>query len=297
MADTERKRLYRCAVRFPHVFAPLRRLRVEWLLAATLALFAVDARAMDEVMLKSGTRVSGTILAQSKDHVIMRIGDGNVVYSKKAIWRIYEDITDQLPFTRLTRPDELPPWWIPLSDLYHEDWVNELKAIPATSIGTGNFRDVPYLSFRANHIYEMNIYGDPMAPAAVEIGYYGNMWFHSHDAQKRCRQFIASYLTGLHQLEAIYRLNSAGGTQTVSGLGMSITPPNAPDAYGGWWVTVWNPARLAASRASTAAAWKAACERNLALIKKSTTGETQWTKYTIKEAAKRFLPLPRMDEK
>jgi hypothetical protein len=252
---------------------------------------------MDQVMLKSGVRISGTILAQSKDRVIMRIGDGNVVYPKKAIWRIYEDITDQLPFTRLTRPDELPPWWIPLSDLYHEDWVNELKSVAATPIDTGEFRDVPYLSFRANHIYEMNIYGDPMAPAAVEIGYYGNMWFHSRDAQKRCREFIASYLTSLRQLEVIYKLNASGGTQTVAGLGMTITPPGAPDAYGGWWLTVWNPARLAAARASSGAAWKAACARNLALIKKSTSGETEWTKYTIDQAAKRFLPLPRMDEK
>jgi len=257
----------------------------------------MDLRAMDQVMLKNGVRVSGKILAQSKDRVIMRIGEGNVVYPKKTIWRIYEDITDQLPFTRLTRPDELPPWWIPLSDLYHEDWVNELKAIPATVIDVGDFRDVPYLSFRANHIYEMNIYGDPMAPAAIEIGYYGNMWFHSRDAQKRCRQFIASYLTGLRQLEAIYKLNAGGGTETVSGLGMSITPPKAPDAYGGWWVTVWNPVRLAAARAPNRDAWRAACERNMAFIKKCTSGETNWTKYTIDQAAKRFLPLPRMNEK
>jgi hypothetical protein len=272
-------------------------MKARLLLLATGFAFALDARAMDQVMLKNGTRVSGTILALSKNHVVMRVGEGNAVYSKKAIWRIYEDITDRLPFTRIMRADELPPWWIPLSDLYHEDWVNELKAIPATPIDTGEFRDVPYLSFRANHLYEMNIYGDPMAPAAVEIGYYGNMWFHSKDAQKRCREFIASYLTGLEQLQSVYKLSAGGGTTTVSGLGISITPPGAPDAYGGWWVTVWNPARLAAARAPDSGTWKAACERNLALIKKSTEGETEWTKYTIDQALKRFLPLPRMDEK
>ena len=67
-------------------------------LAFTAAIFlllalATVAQAMDQVMLKSGARVSGTILAQSKDRVIMRVGEGNAVYSKKAIWRIYEDIT------------------------------------------------------------------------------------------------------------------------------------------------------------------------------------------------------------
>jgi len=70
-------------------------------------------QAMDQVMLKSGTRVSGTILGQSKDHVIMRVGQGNAVYSKKAIWRIYEDITDKPADPRVLKRDEIPPWWVP----------------------------------------------------------------------------------------------------------------------------------------------------------------------------------------
>ncbi len=255
------------------------------------------ARGMDEIMLKSGTRVSGTILGQSKDRVIMRVGQGNAVYSKKAIWRIYEDITDKPPDARVLKRDELPPWWVPLSDLYHEDWVNSLKSIPAGPIAEEPFRNVPYLSFRANTIYEMNIYGNPSDPAALEIGYYGNMWFHSGDAQKRCRQFLASYLSGLKQLQAIYRLNATGGQETISGLEIEITPRSAKGSYGGWWITVWNPSKLAAAQCRDENTWKLACERNLAEIRKSTTGETSWMKYSLQDAAKRYLPLERMEER
>jgi len=264
--------------------------------AAFASLFlgaAPFAGAMDQVMLKSGTRVSGTILAQSKDRIIMRVGQGNAVYSKKAIWRIYEDITDEPPVTLVFKRDQLPPWWVPLSDLYHEDWVNSLKSVPAGPVAEEPLHDVPYLSFRANTIYEMNIYGDPADPAGLEIGYYGNMWFHSKDAQKRCRQFLASYLTGLKQLQAVYRLNATGGAETVSGLTIQITP----NAYGGWWIAAWNPARLAAAKCRDEAAWKAACERNLAAITKFTAGKTAWMKYSISDAAKRYLPLERMEER
>ena len=264
--------------------------------AASLSLALGSARAMDQIMLKTGTRVSGTILGQSKDRVIMRVGQGNAVYSKKAIWRIYEDITDRPPDTRVLKRDELPPWWVPLSDLYHEDWVNSLKSVPAGRIDEGELQNVPYVSFRANTIYEMNIYGDPADPAALEIGYRGNIWFASRDAQKRCRQFLASYLTGLRQLQAIYRLNADGGQEDISGLTIKITPRSAKGSYDGWWIVAWNPAKLAAARCRDEAAWKLACARNLAILTKSTSGETAWMKYSLQDAAKRYLPLERMEE-
>jgi hypothetical protein len=222
----------------------------------------------------------------------MRVGQGTTVYFKKAIWRIYEDITDRPPDTRVLTRDQLPPWWIPLSDLYGEDWVNSLKSVKAGAVDEEPLHNVPYLSFRANQIYEMNIYGDPADPAGLEIGYRGNQWFHSGDAQKRCRQFLSSYITGLKQLQTVYKLNASGGREMVSGLTIQITP----HAYGGWWIAVWNPAKIAAARCKDEASWKLACERNLALIKKSTSGETEWVKYSLQDAVKRYLPVERMQE-
>lgn len=274
---------------------PLRRAAAVVVILAAGTVAPVGA--MDTILLKNGTRITGKILGQSKSSVFMRVGTGNAVYSKKAIRRIYEDITDEAPVTRVLRRDELPPWWVPLSDLYHEDWVNSLKAVPAGLIDVGDLKYVPYLSFRANGIYEMNIYGDPRDPAGLEIGYRGDLRFRSGDAQKRCRQFIASYLGGLRQFEALYRMNRTGGRQEADGLTIQITPRGAADAFGGWWVVVWNPQKLAAARRRTEAEWKAASERNLALILKSTEGAREWTKYSLQDAAKRYLPLERMEER
>jgi hypothetical protein len=275
----------------------MRRCSLFALCLLSFALGLPHALAMDEIMLTNGARISGKILAQSNDRVVMHVGEGNAVYSKRAIWRIYEDITDKPPLTRVLGRDELPPWWMPLSDLYHEDWVTKLRAIPATNIDKGILERVPYLSFRANMIYEMNIYGNPEDPAGLEIGYYGNMWLHSGDAQRRCREFLASYLGGIKQFEALYRLNSSGGQEVVDGLRIVIIPRGAPDSYNGWWVSITNPAKLDAARCATQAEFRQVCDRNMELVKKSTDGETSWTKYSLQDALKRYLPLPRMEER
>ncbi len=261
-------------------------------IAALLLLGAPAATAMDQIMLKNGTRVSGTILAQSKDRVVMRIGEGNVIYPKKTIWRIYEDITDRPPDPRVLGLDELPPWWVPLSDLFSEDWVNSLKSVPAGAVAEEPLRNVPYLSFRANNIYEMNIYGDPSDPAGIEIGYYGNLWFYSRDAQKRCRQFLSSYLTSLRQLQTVYKLDADGGRETVSGLTIQITP----NVYGGWWIAAWSEAKLAAARCRNESAFKLASQKNLAAIAPYIDGKTEWKKYSLKDALKRYVPVERMQE-
>lgn len=264
--------------------------------AVAVLVFTSACHALDQVLFKNGTRVTGTIYGQSRDHVYMRIGEGNVVYSKKAIRRIYDDITKRPPLTRMLRRDELPPWWIPLSDLYHEDWVNSLELVESGEIDNGDLKWIPYLSFRANGVYELNIYGNPDDPVALEIGYRGG-GFRSGDAQKRCRQFMVSYLTGLRQLKALYSLNVRGGKSVVDGLEIEITPRDAPDAYGGWWVALSNPARLDSQRKSSVEQWREGCEAMRREMVKWTDGETSWRKYSLKDALKRYVPLERMEER
>lgn len=265
------------------------------LFPAVMVGLAVSAYGMDQVLLKNGTRVSGTIKGQSKDQVFIQIGEGNAVFSKKAIRRIYDDIVSKDPMTRVLGREELPPWWVPLSDLYHSDWVNSLESVPAGAIESGDLANVPYLSFRANGAYEMNVYGNPDDPAALEIGFRSEK-LRSGEARKRCRQFMVSYLSGMKQLQALYALDAGGGTKLAEGLEIKILPPGAPDAYGGWWISIINPKKLAAARASSRESWQAACERAKAAIGKWTNGETSWRKYSLKDAFKRYLPVERMKE-
>ncbi len=277
-----------------------RKCRVLPILAATSLAFVLTTQplgAVDAILLKNGTILRGTIVAQSRDQVIMRIGEGSAVYSKSAIRRIYDDITDKPPYTEVVPADQLPPWWIPLSDLYSEDWITSLELVPAKDLTPGRFPGVPRISFRANRIYELNIYGNPNNPAALDIGFYGQ-WLHGKDAQKRCRQFAASYLTDLRHLRALYAMDQTGGTQKPAGpLDITISEPRAHRSPDGWFITIFNPEALAAATRPDENSWRQESARLAALVTKSTEGETSWKKWSLQDAAKRLVPMERMDER
>ncbi len=260
------------------------------LFLALLATLPLTGRAVDEILLKSGNRISGTIVAQSKDRVIMQVGEGTVVYSKRAIRRIYDGITRNPPIIELPAGNELPPWWIPLADLYAEDWVTTVENIPATPIGSGSFKNVPYLSFRANTNYELNIYGDPKNPAGIEIGHFSKK-MPGKDVVSHCREFLVSYLTELDQIETLYELDARGGSQNVGGLTIQITLPSQGDADGGWWLLVYNPELIAASRKDSVAEFRTASTGYLDLVKDSTDDVTSWRKWEITDALERLIPM------
>ncbi len=265
-------------------------------LLASLLLGHSPLLAVDEILLKSGKLLTGTIVAQSKDQVFIKIGQGNAFFNKKAITRIYDDITNKRPVTEMLARDQLPPWWIPLSDLYSEDWVNSVTSIPATTIESGIFAGVPYLSFRINKVYELNIYGDPEKPAGIEIGFYGR-GLHGRDARKRCRQFMASYLSDLRQIKALYAMDATGGGETLDGIRIEITPPQALDSQGGWWITLYKPEAVRAAARKVSADWEADSRRLINVVKSATDGQTAWQKWSLKDAVKRLVPMERMEER
>jgi len=268
--------------------------KLAFLLANLCIFLATESRALDEILLKSGTRVPGTILGQSKDQVLMRVGDGQVIYPKRAIQRIYDSMTREEPVITLMEADQLPPWWIPLADLYYEDWINKIVNIRATYINVGELKDIPYLSFRANQAYELNVYGNIKDPAAIEIGFYRPL--QGQGAKKRCRQFMASYLTTIPQIKALYALSDRGGSSEVDGLTITVTPPDAADAFGGWWVLVANTRKLAASRLSDESAFWKMSDQMVSTMQTSTEGESEWKKWAFKDALNRFLPMEQVKE-
>src|SRR5687768_9260968 len=54
-------------------------------------------------------------------------------------------------------------------------FVETPKQIPATVVDVGQLKFIPYLSFRVGEDRELNVYGDPAAPACVEIGLYRSL--------------------------------------------------------------------------------------------------------------------------
>ena len=125
-------------------------------------------------------------------------------------------------------------------------FASELRQIAATVVDQGPLRRVPYLSYRAGDV-EVNAYGDPERPACLEIGIFG-------DPARRpaARDALAALLPDPADRDALKGLDLAKDKRSRAGLTFEVTPETAADAYGAWWVSVYDPAALDASRASDA---------------------------------------------
>ena len=129
-------------------------------------------------------------------------------------------------------------------------WAKGLKQIPSTVIDKGVLRNVPYTSYRAGE-YELNIYGDPEAPACFEIGIHGAL-LKSADARKNCYDIVGVILGDASSVAFLKTLNPEGDKKARGGITYEITPPTAEDAYGGWWISLYSEALLDRSRATAA---------------------------------------------
>src|SRR5687768_16478196 len=126
-------------------------------------------------------------------------------------------------------------------------WGKTLAHIPSTVIDKGVLRNIPYLSYRAGD-YELNIYGDPAAPAGVEIGIHKDT-LRSPAAKKAVVDFLSGLVDPADRA-LLASLKMDVDKKVRDGLTFEITPPTAEDAYGGWWVSVYDEKALERSRAS-----------------------------------------------
>jgi hypothetical protein len=127
-------------------------------------------------------------------------------------------------------------------------WGKTLAQIPSTVIDKGVLRNIPYLSYRAGD-YELNVYGDPAAPAGLEIGVHKDT-LRSATAKKACVDFLSGLLEDPEDKKILASLKPDADKKVRGGLTFEITPPTAPDAYDGWWVSIYDEAALDRSRAS-----------------------------------------------
>lgn len=202
-----------------------------------------DPMSPDRLLLKDGRRLEGLIVSNTADAVTIQKSHMEYTVPKSEILRIFDEDDSATYFSQPQRSGSLPPWRVIANDMRVHDRIRTFEQIPATVIDNGEYRNVPYLSFRINGDVELNIYGDPDDPAAVEVGTYGAR--RNNDQLKTMlRQYLAGYLTTREEIGALYKIPLSGGERRAGGMRLSITPPDAPDAYGAWWVSVSNPAAL-----------------------------------------------------
>ena len=125
-----------------------------------------------------------------------------------------------------------------------ERWGDQFQQVPSIIIDKGPLAHVPYYSFKSGD-YEVNVYGDPAAPACVEVGTYAE----GDEPKRQVKSFVEKLLPKRDDAEAMLALNAAGEAKEIRGLTFEATPPSAPDAYGAWWISIYDKQALADARA------------------------------------------------
>jgi hypothetical protein len=205
----------------------------------------------DVVIFQSGKVVTGTVLQQDEDGVLIQMDYGTFRYPASWVKDVQKEKTASPAEPHSTA--RIPNWSKIISALVTNSWVHELKQIPATVIDNGVLQDVPYISFHCNSDgYEINIYGDLDNPAGFEIGAI-NYLVKSDAAKNNCVNFICSVLTRDDDKNIVRALSwKPKDLQKKDGVTFETTLPSEPDSYGGWWVSVYSESALTNARASGA---------------------------------------------
>lgn len=208
----------------------------------------------DVITTTSGTKIECIVLQESKDSVVIRRGYGTMTYPRSLVASITKApvVTEASIIAPTTRPvpgQRVPSWNAALAVLVKQPWATNVQQIPATVVDVGVMKNVPYQSYKCGIDYEVNIYGDPDQPAAIEIGVYRTL-LNNADAKRNCVEFIASILPDRTDAAIVRALDRTKDLVTRNDVTSEITPPTSPDAYGGWWVSVYNEKQLDLARAS-----------------------------------------------
>lgn len=123
-------------------------------------------------------------------------------------------------------------------------WGDQLVQVPSVVIEKGPLAVVPYYSYRAGD-FEVNVYGDPAAPACVEVGTYKD----DEESRKVVGDLLDKMMPSAADSMLSHGMNPAGDRKERDGMTVEVTPPSAPDAFGGWWLSYYDLDALAVARA------------------------------------------------
>ena len=208
--------------------------------------------APDVIVLKDGSTVQGLILENTVSSVLLLVDQEERRIDKKDIARIRDEDRKMTEHTLSQKPGTLPSWRVIANDLRTQDNIRSLFQIPAVRIELDEFRRIPYKSFIVNDEMELNIYGNPDRPVAVEIGIFGSRR-DSLRAREQVRAYLAGFLSSRAEIAALYAVDLESGEARAGRMAIEVTPPEAPEAQGTWWMSLYLPDQLEKSRVSQAA--------------------------------------------
>lgn len=239
--------------------------------------------APDTLVLKNGRRVHGLIVRNTAHDVLMQEQFNENSYPKSEIDRIIDVPDVGTEFTKITEKGDLPSWRVILNDLRSHDRIQSLVEIPAVRVEEGVFRNVPYKAFRINDHIELDIYGDPEDPIAIEFGVFGPRQF-STKLRKFLRTYLAGFLNSRAEIAALYGIGLKEGTQRADDLIFEVTPRTAPDAFGAWWISLYNEKDVNASRLSDAEYARLTLPSDQVMDRHGHLKSRQWTREDLNKA-------------
>jgi len=205
----------------------------------------------DVLILQSGAVVTGNVLQQDANGVLLQTDSGTCRYPLAWVRDVKKEAA-AAPHVA-NNGQSIPDWAQIVSLLANNGWAQGLQQVPAAVISDGVWKNVPYISFRcASGGYEINVFGDLNRPAAVQIGAMSYL-NQSAEAKSNCVNFICSVLSNAADRKMVRALNRGQKElRQQGGMTFQTILPGDPDSFGGWWVSVYNDSALASSHASEA---------------------------------------------
>jgi hypothetical protein len=214
-------------------------------LCLLVIVFPTLAATADTINLTNGRSIQGVILKETEAGYVIRAKYTTLTLSKTEVKSVDKTKAEQAE-AKLT--NRLPGWEKCIDTAAAKRWVKNLQPIPATVIDKGIMKNVPYASYRSGN-YEINVYGDPDNPAGVEIGIY-NQLIKDQTARKNCLEYMGEVLLDQKDKAVLRTLKLAKDLKKQGDLTFEITPETDEDAYGAWWVSVYNEKALDRARAT-----------------------------------------------
>jgi len=199
----------------------------------------------DVILLKNGGKLEGVIVHDQDGEVVVRLKYATVELDRSEIASIEKAAG---PAAAAAAAARLPRWDRCIEVGRTREWEGKWQQVPALVVEEGPLKNVPYMSFRSGN-YEFNLYGDPDAPAGVEIGVYKEL-LKNDAAKKKCLDTVAELLGNPKDAQVAKALGLTEVKKEREGMVFEITPETAPDAFGGWWVSVYDTAMIEKARAS-----------------------------------------------
>jgi hypothetical protein len=234
------------------------------------------------IKMKNGETIEGTVLQNGDGGSTVALSYGTVTVKTGDV----ESVEKSTPAPAVTPGvGRLSKWDHCLQVLVASRPKGPVVApIAATVVDKGIFKNVPYQSYRSGDL-EFNIYGDPDEPASLEIGLYQKS--PSIEARKECLATILKLLNDPADRDTLKSENLDEAKVERAGMTFEVTPSTAEDAYGGWWISVYDTKVVDQQRATEKELAQITVERDQATVKKSDKGVSdlmRWKDHEVKAA-------------